>query len=112
MIIRVSEGKREVVRVGKIERWRVRFLDPDEMHANPDDEFSQPAVGPSDRIINEYVRQIPRLMRYEEDIFSDPVIVYKLREGGYLILNGHHRWAAALKTGLSKLRAEIANPQT
>jgi len=105
-----TEGKREVVRAGMIERWRVKFIDPEEMHANPDDDFSKISVGPCDRIINEYVRQIPHLLRFEQEVFSDPVLVYKLRSGGYLILNGHHRWAAALKTGLAKLRAVIVNP--
>ena len=45
------------------------------------------------------------------DIFDEPVIVHKMQPDGYLILNGHHRWAAALKTGLDKIRAEIINPK-
>lgn len=105
-----TEGKREVVRAGMIERWRVKYIDPDEMHVNPNDDFSKTSVSPCDRIINEYVRQIPYLLRFDQEVFSDPVLVYKLRAGGYLILNGHHRWAAALKTGLEKLRALIVNP--
>ena len=54
---------------------------------------------------------IPSLVRFDEDVFPEPVIVHKMKPDGYMILNGHHRWAAALKTGLSKLRIEITNPK-
>lgn len=105
------DGKRVPVKASLFERLTVRYLDPEEMHANPDDEFSMPSVGPNDRIINEYVKMIPMLLKLEEDVFSEPVQVQKILPKGYLILNGHHRWAAALKTGLSKIRATIVNPK-
>ncbi len=105
-----TEGKREVVRVSLAERLAVRAIDPEDMHANPDDEFSDPDVGPNDRIIYEYACEIPRLYADRKPVFPQPVAVYKLKEGGYLILNGHHRWAAALKTGFGKIRATIMNP--
>ena len=104
------EGKREIAHASFVERHFVKRISPMEMHVNPDDEFADPAVGPSDRIINEYVHEIPRLRRFDEEIFPTPVIVYKLAADGYLILNGHHRWAAALKSGLGKIRATITNP--
>lgn len=100
-----------VVKANLIERLAVRRISPEEMHANPDDEFSIPSVGPNDRIIQEYIESIPRLKRANMDIFDEPVIVHKMQPDGYLILNGHHRWAAALKTGLDKIRAEIINPK-
>ncbi len=108
--VEAYEGKREVVRVGFVERHFVKYISPLEMHVNPDDEFADPAVGPSDRIISEYVQEIPYLKRFNEEIFPEPVIVNKLASDGYLILNGHHRWAAAVKSGVSKLRAAIMNP--
>ncbi len=104
------EGKREIARASLMERLFTKHIDPQEMHANPDDEFSDPDIGPSDRIINEYVHEIPDLRRLDKEIFPTPVIVYKLVIGGYLILNGHHRWAAAIKSGQGKIRATIQNP--
>ena len=104
------EGKRDVVRVSLLERLVVRSIPPQEMHVNPDDEFADPEIGPSDRIINEYAHEIPQLYMNREPIFPNPIMVYKMAEGGYLILNGHHRWAAAIKQGLKKVRAAIMNP--
>ncbi len=104
------EGRREVVRANLIERLVVRRLSPEDMHANPDDEFSDPAIGPSDRIISEYAHQLSWLYRDNEPVFPSPIVVYKLASDGYLILNGHHRWAAAIKCGLKKVRAVIMNP--
>lgn len=104
------EGKREVVRANLIERLVVRRLSPEDMHANPDDEFCDPAIGPSDRIISEYAHQLSWLYRDNEPVFPSPIVVYKLAADGYLILNGHHRWAAAIKCGLKKVRAVIINP--
>jgi len=104
------EGRREVVRANLIERLVVRSLSPEDMHANPDDEFCDPAIGPSDRIISEYAHQLSWLYRDNEPVFPSPIVVYKLASDGYLILNGHHRWAAAIKCGLKKVRAVIMNP--
>ncbi len=103
---------RKIVKANFLERLTTKYIDPDDMHANPDDEFCQPSVGPNDRIINEYVRSIPIHIRFDEPVFPEPVIVYKMAPKGYMILNGHHRWAAALKSGLSKLRASVINPRT
>ena len=104
------EGKRQLVRVSLVERLAVRYISPEEMHANPDDEFSDPDIGPSDRIINEYAHEIPRLYRNGERIFPSPIMVCKMASDGYLIINGHHRWAAAIKSGTKKIRAAIMNP--
>jgi len=104
------DGKREVVRSPLIERLVVRRIPPLEMHVNPDDEFADPDIGPSDRIIGEYAQEIPKLQCAREPIFPNPIVVYKMAQGGYLILNGHHRWAAAVKFGLKKVNAAIMNP--
>ena len=109
--VEAYNGKREPVKASLFERLRVRFLSPDELHVNPDDEFAKPSVGPNDRIINDYVKMIPMLRRMDEDIYPEPVMVQKIRPEGYMILNGHHRWAAALKTGTEKLRVKINNPK-
>lgn len=104
------EGKREVVRASLFERLTVRRISTDEMHVNPDDEFTHPEVGPCDRIINEYAQELKRLWTDGCDVFPEPVVVYKIKPEGYLLLNGHHRWAAAVKSGFGKIRAVIMNP--
>ena len=102
--------KANIVKAGFLEKRFKRTAAPEELHANPDDEFSKAAVGPNDRIIMEYVKMIPQLRRCDEPIYPEPVYVSKLESGGYRILNGHHRWAAALKCGQEKLRIRILNP--
>ena len=102
--------KANIVKAGFLEKRLKRTAAPEELHANPDDEFSKAAVGPNDRIIMEYVKMIPQLRRFDEPIYPEPVYVSKLESGGYRILNGHHRWAAALKCGQEKLRIRILNP--
>ena len=102
--------KANVVRAGFLEKRFKHTAAPEDLHANPDDEFSKAAVGPNDRIIMEYVKMIPQLRRFDEPIYPEPVYVSKLESGGYRILNGHHRWAAALKCGQEKLRIRILNP--
>ena len=106
-----TEGNRELVRVGFLERRRVRHLSPRELHVNPDDEFTDPNIGPSDRIISEYMDLIRNLQFQHSDIFDEPVLVNKMKAGGYMILNGHHRWAAALQRGLDRLHVQIMNPE-
>lgn len=104
------EGKREIVRASLLERLTVRRISTDDMHVNPDDEFADPDIGPNDRIINEYVQEIKAQWNSLGQVFPQPVAVYKIKPEGYLILNGHHRWAAAVKTGFGKIRAVIMNP--
>ena len=50
----------------------------------------------------------PKLKKSPAKII-DPIIVQKLNDGGYEIVNGHHRWAAAKKTGLKKVPVRIKN---
>ena len=50
----------------------------------------------------------PKLKKSPAKII-DPIIVQKLNAGGYEIVNGHHRWAAAKKTGLKKVPVRIKN---
>ncbi|MCR5301964.1 MAG: ParB/Srx family N-terminal domain-containing protein [Lachnospiraceae bacterium] len=40
---------------------------------------------------------------------DEPVIVQKIRPHGYMLLNGHHRWAAALRIGIKKIPVSIVN---
>lgn len=39
----------------------------------------------------------------------EPLTIEKLYPHGYLLLNGHHRWAAAMRVGLRRVPVEIVN---
>ena len=54
---------------------------------------------------------IRNLQFQHSDIFDEPVLVNRMKAGGYMILNGHHRWAAALQRGLDRLHVQIMNPE-
>ena len=103
------------VRAGMLRRAVIRRLSPKKLHPNPDDEFCDPAVGPSYEIISRYVKEYSRNNQfshkedYMETDINDPLYVERIRPDGYMILNGHHRWAAALKLGLSSLPVRIVD---
>ncbi len=100
------------VHASLIERLLVRTAACSNLHPNADDEFSISSVGPSYRIINEYETKFRDAMRMESRVFEEPLTVEKLRPKGYLILNGHHRWAAAMRCGLKRVPIKIINCAT
>ena len=85
------------------------------LHPNPDDEFCDPKIGPNDEIMNYYVRQFrkgsgaPDPERIERGDPFDPLQVQRISTGGYMILNGHHRWGAACETGQRTLKVRVVN---
>ena len=84
------------------------------LHPNPEDEFCFPEIGPNYDIISRYSEQYRKNMQFrnggiEEGSILEPLMVQKARPDGYLILNGHHRWAAALRSGIDKVPIEIVN---
>ena len=103
------------VHAGRIERATVRRVKCSRLHPNPNDEFSFPEIGPNEEIVTNYVREFrilledPHARRYQTLTAGDPLIVQKIHPDGYMILNGHHRWVAAIKAGVSKLPVEIVN---
>lgn len=97
------------VKAGMMERMTVKSAPCTSLHPNPDDEFCFPEVGPSYRIISQYVDAINQNQRKGLPIFDEPVIVEKVRPDGYMLLNGHHRWAAALKLGIKSIPIKIVN---
>ncbi len=107
--IKAYQNKREIVHVSLIERLLVRQIDPQKMHPNPDDEFSHPDVGPSMSIIESYCSKIRFNQKNDIPIFEEPIIVQKMKDKEYLLLNGHHRWAACIKQNVKKVRALIVN---
>ena len=100
------------LKAGFLETLLIRRAKCNDLHPNPEDEFSIPEVGPSFRIISEYENKMRDAIRRGYDPFStwsDPVYVEKMYPDGYLLLNGHHRWAAAKRVGLKRIPIKIVN---
>ena len=76
----------------------------------PDDEFCSPKVGPNYRIISEYMNSFRMERLHSKRYCDEALIVEKILPDGYLILNGHHRWAGALIAGVNKVYISIENP--
>ena len=99
------------VKTGLLRRLTTRKASVFDLHPNPDDEFCDPKIGPSYKIISGYQQLYQNALKTSYHFYEDePIVVERLHPDGYRILNGHHRWAAAVKSGLSKVRAAITNP--
>ena len=110
--IKKYEGVRVLLKAGLLESLLVKKTSCDNLHPNPEDEFSIPAIGPSYRIISDYEKDIRDCMNKGMDPFSnweDPLYVQKMYPEGYMLLNGHHRWAAAKRIGLKKVPVKIVS---
>ena len=99
------------VKAGLMERLLVKEAEIKKLHPNPDDEFCMPGIGPNDRIISDYMACYQRYgsMKNPDAIEEDPLIVEKVHPDGYIILNGHHRWAAFWRLGVKKAPVSIVN---
>ena len=81
-----------------------------ELHPNPDDEFCSPDVGPSYKIISAYQDQCLSAIKTAQPYYEgEPIIVERTHPDGFMIINGHHRWAAALRLGLAKIPVRVVN---
>ncbi len=99
------------VKSSLLRRFFVRRTKWQNLHPNPDDEFSDPKIGPSQRIIREYEEKFRRFqqtqgIRREDKI--EPIIVERMHPDGYMIINGHHRWAACAMMDM-KCNVSIVN---
>ncbi|MDO4866385.1 MAG: ParB N-terminal domain-containing protein [Clostridia bacterium] len=98
------------VKTAFLKRAFVRELPVKKLHPNPEDEFCDPQIGPNDEIVSRYQHEIwvakkqRRIREIEEDL-----IVERIRPDGYILLNGHHRWAAAKRMGLRRVPVRIVN---
>lgn len=103
------------VRAGFFSRNFVHKLPCDRLHPNPYDEFCLPEVGPSYDIISRYERDYRSLdgslssASFLNSGIAQPIMVQKISPEGYMILNGHHRWAAAMRAGFKKIPVQIVN---
>ena len=101
------------VRALLAERLFVKQMKCTSLHPNPDDEFCKPEVGPSYEIVSRYEQTIQMArMRGDKKPIKEPLIVEKVRPDGYMLLNGHHRWAAAIRMGEKKLPVQVINIAT
>ena len=100
--------KPEPVRSGKLERMFMKKIDPDKLYPNPDDEFSDPKIGPNASIIENYAKIAKKNYALGFDVYDEEIIVTKLKSGQIMILNGHHRWAGALRAMVPKVRVSLS----
>lgn len=98
------------VRTGLLTRMLVKRLACMKIHPNPNDEFCMPAIGPNFSIISKYQEEIRNARDWgKREPFAVPLVVERIQPDGYLLLNGHHRWAAAIISNVKKVPVKIVN---
>ncbi|MCR5342135.1 MAG: ParB/RepB/Spo0J family partition protein [Butyrivibrio sp.] len=97
------------VKASWLECLLVKSAPYSKLHPNPSDEFCIDKVGPSFRIIDEYASKFRAAMGRDGVAIEEPLDVEKVRPDGYMILNGHHRWAAAIVSGIDRIPIRIVN---
>ena len=100
------------VRASLLRRIRTWKVSTKKIHPNPEDEFCFQDIGPNYGIISDYEKQILTARRNATRIFSEALTVQKMHPDGYMLLNGHHRWAAAIRVGEEKVPIRIVNLTT
>ena len=109
-----TKGRYYPVKASLLKRLLVKKTSIGKLHPNPDDEFCYPDIGPNYAIISDYEAkfrkdQILKTEGFEQGGIHEPLMVQKSRPDGYLIMNGHHRWAAAYRCGFDTMKIEIVN---
>ena len=104
-----QKGTGVPVKASLFERLLVRKYDPKKLRPNPEDEFCFPDIGPNMGIISSYVSQFVDNMKKALPLMDEPLFVQKIRPSGYMLLNGHHRWAAALRLSIKRVPISIVN---
>ncbi len=110
--IRSFSSLNHPVKASLVERlliWRAPLA---KLHPNPMDEFCNPEIGPNHQIVNQYFEQIKRSLTHVSTLEIDPLIVEKMSIGGYMLLNGHHRWLAATRANMKTVPIKIVNVTT
>lgn len=97
------------VKAGILRRALIRWAPCTSLHPNPDDEFCSLKIGRNYQIVSEYMESFYRERLHSRQYCEEPLTVEKIRPDGYLILNGHHRWAAALRLGFNKIPIRIVD---
>ncbi len=107
--VKKYEGVYVPLKASRLERMMKKSAKPSELHPNPDDEFCFPDIGPHFGIIADYERKFLENGTFKQSAWDDSIMVQKIHPSGYMILNGHHRWAAALRTGMKEIPIRIIN---
>ncbi len=108
--IESSKGVYFPVKTGILRRLLVRQTRCDNLHPNPEDEFCMPKIGPNYKIISSYQQQYVDALKTSHHYYEgEPIIVERTHPEGYRIVNGHHRWAAALRIGAAQIPIRIVN---
>ena len=103
------------VKAGFLRRRLIKKVSCRKLHPNPNDEFCFPEIGPNYGIISQYEADYRRFgtdfsnLSYTHGGIAERIMIEKTRPEGYMILNGHHRWAAALRTGIPRLPVRIVD---
>ena len=103
------------VKAGFLRQAFIKKAPCSKLHPNPNDEFCFPDIGPNDEIMARYMRLYRDVVsggydpQFSDRSIREPIIVERIHPDGYMILNGHHRWGAACRTGVSKLRIKIVD---
>ncbi|MBR5973584.1 MAG: ParB-like nuclease domain-containing protein [Clostridiales bacterium] len=97
------------IKAGFLERIFKKKEKGENFHPNPDDEFTWSEIGPNYSIINDYHSLFVRARTMTPYVGSEALMVEKIHPSGYLILNGHHRWAAGMRAGFKKMPISIVN---
>lgn len=107
--VRKQKGVAYPVKARLLERLTVKKASCAKLHPNPEDEFTFPGIGPNYEIIAGYEKKLLYNSQLRLPLFEEPIMVEKLHPHGYLILNGHHRWAAAMRLKIKKIPVKIVN---
>lgn len=105
-----TKGISVPVRAGFLRRILIRRTACKNLHPNPEDEFCSPTIGPNAQIISKYCKEFRRFgTKPSIEYTCEPLTVEKIRPSGYMILNGHHRWAAGIMTRQRSLPIQIVD---
>ena len=107
--IRKYGGVMVPVKASVLERALIRKVTAGKLHPNPDDEFCIPSIGPNYSIIANYESLFRRYGSMYTKLNDEPLMVQKVHPDGYMILNGHHRWVAAMQSEIKWSPISIIN---
>lgn len=108
--VRKYQGTCVPVLTDPIRRHLIKRLPVKKMHPNPEDDFCDPKIGPNYEIIARYREKAANCVQHRYPFYSEPIIVERMKPDGWLIVNGHHRWAAAVMLGVTEpLSVKITN---
>ena len=108
--VRDSKGLYFPVKTKALVRAMTHSAAVSDLHPNPDDEFCKPDIGPNYEVIARYKKEFLDAQKMGQPFYSgEPLYVEPTYPNGYRIVNGHHRWAAAVQIGQTKLPIRIIN---